>query len=55
VNDRGPYAKGRIIDLSHGAAKRIGMNDIARVEVEYLGQANSSSLKKGFFQKTFLS
>ncbi len=25
VNDRGPYKKGRIIDLSLGAAKRIGM------------------------------
>jgi rare lipoprotein A len=40
VNDRGPYAKGRIIDLSHGAAKKIGMNDLAKVEVEYLGRAN---------------
>lgn len=25
VNDRGPYAKGRVIDLSKGAAKRIDM------------------------------
>jgi rare lipoprotein A len=40
VNDRGPYAKGRIIDLSHGAAKKIGMDDLAKVEVEYLGRAN---------------
>jgi rare lipoprotein A (peptidoglycan hydrolase) len=25
INDRGPYKKGRIIDLSHAAAKSIGM------------------------------
>ncbi len=24
VNDRGPYAKGRVIDLSRGAAKKLG-------------------------------
>jgi rare lipoprotein A len=25
INDRGPYAKGRSIDLSYGAARRLGM------------------------------
>lgn len=25
INDRGPYAKGRIIDLSYSAAKKLGM------------------------------
>jgi rare lipoprotein A len=40
VNDRGPYKNGRIIDLSHGAAKKIGMDGLAKVEVEYLGRAN---------------
>ena len=25
INDRGPYAKGRIIDLSRAAAERVGM------------------------------
>jgi rare lipoprotein A len=25
VNDRGPYVKGRIIDLSEGAARKLGM------------------------------
>lgn len=36
VNDRGPYAKGRIIDLSWGAAKALGMlsRGITKVEVE---------------------
>ena len=36
VNDRGPFKKGRIIDLSHGAAKKIGLHGIAKVRVEYL-------------------
>ncbi len=36
VNDRGPYVRGRIIDLSWGAAKAIGMlrQGIAKVLVE---------------------
>lgn len=36
VNDRGPYRKGRIIDLSWGAAKKIGMLEkgIVMVTVE---------------------
>jgi rare lipoprotein A len=27
VNDRGPYAKGRIVDLSEGAARELGVGD----------------------------
>lgn len=40
VNDRGPYAKGRILDLSKGAAKQIGMIDsgIALVRIERLSK-----------------
>jgi len=36
VNDRGPYVRGRIIDLSWGAAKKLGIlaQGLARVEVE---------------------
>ena len=39
INDRGPYAGGRIIDLSKAAARRIGMlkQGVARVEVTTLG------------------
>jgi rare lipoprotein A len=35
VNDRGPFVRGRIIDLSWAAAKRIGMigDGVVRVEV----------------------
>ena len=41
VNDRGPYARERIIDLSIGTAKALSFysNGIARVRVEYLGRA----------------
>ncbi|QHT70201.1 septal ring lytic transglycosylase RlpA family protein [Rhodocytophaga rosea] len=37
INDRGPFAKGRIIDLSRGAAKKLGMikQGVARVKIEY--------------------
>ncbi|WP_291908475.1 septal ring lytic transglycosylase RlpA family protein [Chitinophaga sp. CB10] len=37
VNDRGPFAKGRIIDLSKKAAKRLGMisTGVATVEIKY--------------------
>ena len=42
VNDRGPFRKGRIIDLSWGAAKAIGMiaQGIASVTVEKLDEIN---------------
>ncbi len=34
INDRGPYAKGRIIDLSKKAAKKLGMLDKGHATVE---------------------
>lgn len=33
VNDRGPFKKSRIIDLSWGAAKKLGMRDTQAVHV----------------------
>jgi rare lipoprotein A len=36
INDRGPYIKGRIIDLSHAAAKAIGLLGVKRVEIARL-------------------
>lgn len=38
VNDRGPFKKNRIIDLSQGAAKIIGLDKqgLTKVKVEYL-------------------
>ena len=37
INDRGPFSKGRIIDLSYAAAKEIGLmqRGVAKVRVEY--------------------
>ena len=40
INDRGPYVAGRIIDLSRGAAEKIGMTDhgIALISMTVLGR-----------------
>ncbi len=40
INDRGPYIRGRIIDLSRAAAQSIGMTGqgLARVQVAVLGR-----------------
>lgn len=34
INDRGPYAKDRIIDLSHAAAKKLDMENEGTAEVK---------------------
>jgi rare lipoprotein A len=41
VNDRGPFIKNRLIDLSLGAARELGFEDqgLAQVQVRYLGLA----------------
>jgi rare lipoprotein A len=41
VNDRGPFVGGRIIDLSHEAARQLGYDraGLARVRVRYVGPA----------------
>jgi rare lipoprotein A len=41
VNDRGPFVKNRLIDLSQAAAHELGFEDqgLARVRVQYLGLA----------------
>lgn len=36
VNDRGPFVRGRCVDLSWAAAKAIGINGVGRVVVEAL-------------------
>jgi rare lipoprotein A len=33
INDRGPFVAGRIIDLSRGAARKLGMADTQKVRV----------------------
>ncbi|HEY1363515.1 MAG TPA: septal ring lytic transglycosylase RlpA family protein, partial [Xanthobacteraceae bacterium] len=41
VNDRGPYARNRVVDVSIGAAKALSFygHGVARVRVEYVGRA----------------
>ncbi|MGD9056937.1 MAG: septal ring lytic transglycosylase RlpA family protein [Desulfobacterales bacterium] len=45
INDRGPFVRGRIIDLSYSAAKEVGIvgPGTARVEVVALGKRTTSS------------
>jgi len=49
VNDRGPFARGRIIDLSRQGAKDLGFYDkgSARVRVRYVGPAPLVGLVDG--------
>ena len=44
INDRGPFAKGRVIDLSQAAASEIGLvrSCVAKVRVEAVGVASVS-------------
>lgn len=48
INDRGPFARGRVIDLSRAAAREIGMlaSGTARVRLEVLG-ADAPALAAG--------
>ena len=43
INDRGPFVKGRIIDLSYAAAKKIHLikNGVARVRIEVISTPQS--------------
>ncbi len=49
INDRGPFKPGRIIDLSHKGAKKIGMlNDgVVKVRVTLVKLANGKKAEKG--------
>lgn len=38
INDRGPFAKDRIIDLSRESAQRLGIHGLAKVRVQYLSK-----------------
>ncbi|MCK9608864.1 MAG: septal ring lytic transglycosylase RlpA family protein [Methylomonas sp.] len=43
VNDRGPFHKNRLIDLSRAAAKQLGVKGLAEVEVEYMDDSGEES------------
>jgi rare lipoprotein A len=55
VNDRGPFVRGRIIDLSYTAAKKIGIvgRGTARVHLTALGDAQQGSEELKRLAKTF--
>lgn len=36
INDRGPYIRGRSLDLSTGSAKKIGFSGVGKVKIEKL-------------------
>jgi rare lipoprotein A len=44
VNDRGPFIRGRVLDLSRGAAQVLGMNGrgIIRIRAEVLSQVGTT-------------
>jgi len=37
INDRGPFVRGRVIDLSPAAARAIGVSGLARVSLTVAG------------------
>ena len=49
INDRGPYAGDRIIDLSAGAARALGITDdgVARVRIELVKVGKAKALDGG--------
>jgi rare lipoprotein A len=49
VNDRGPFVRGRILDLSYGAAKALGMtgSGTAPVAIEVVGLPQESLIEAG--------
>ncbi len=47
VNDRGPFIRGRFLDLSYGAAKELGMVEagVGKVELEIIGNVPYQTAK----------
>jgi len=48
VNDRGPYAKGRILDCSYGAAVKLGFigNGTAKVKIDVMEFGDNQYMKR---------
>ncbi len=44
ITDRGPYVKGRIIDLSYAASRGLEMDGITKVSIEIAGKKDGSPL-----------
>jgi rare lipoprotein A len=39
INDRGPFVRGRIIDLTPAAARAVGVDGLANVTVDIVGRS----------------
>jgi rare lipoprotein A len=39
INDRGPFVRGRVIDLTPGAARALGISGLANVSIEIVSAA----------------
>ncbi|MCO6186073.1 septal ring lytic transglycosylase RlpA family protein [Rhizobium sp. L1K21] len=57
VNDRGPFERGRIIDLSKRAAEMLGSRDhgIAKVRVQYIGPARMDGHDQQYLMASYRS
>ncbi len=53
INDRGPFVRGRIIDLSHAAAKSIGMVQDGTVKVKVEVVSTTSTRDTGIFDALY--
>lgn len=47
INDRGPYIRGRIIDLSKASKEAIGMGGTAQVKIEQITEEEAEMLRQG--------
>lgn len=47
INDRGPFIKGRIIDLSKASKQTIGMDGTAQVKIEQITEEEAEMLRQG--------
>lgn len=45
INDRGPFIRGRVIDLTPAGARAIGFNGLAQVSLSVIGKGEASSAK----------
>jgi rare lipoprotein A len=54
VNDRGPYRKGRVIDVSYAAARKLGFakRGVARVKIDVLSKGEVEGPKMAARQKS---
>ncbi len=55
INDRGPYIRGRIIDLSKAAKEEIKMGGTAQVRIEMVTQDEAEMLRQGIDPKEIIN